>query len=456
MSSVPATLPVPRGPAPATVGGVVVPLLTLALLGVGLAGVVDATGVSVPAALAGGLALCGFTLLAIGRYDTAVGIGFLLMGVVRFEPAPPDAAFAVIMAVAAVTGRFRLSRAPRMAVWLVGALLLVNVLSLVDAVSMTAALRYLFITAYLALFALWLTGYLDSRGRARLALVTWLAIGVVSAVVSSAMLQLPLPGRDFILGYAEGSVRASGFFKDPNVYGPFLVPIAVILLEQRIAPQGAPLVRLRGWTTWLLFLALTLGVVFSYSRAAWANLVVAVVVLLAASTLRRRGGRRAMRAALMLAAVALMTGAVLAATGSMTFLEHRAQVQSYDTERFAAQRAGYELGWTHPVGVGPGQFGFHHPVETHSTFVRTFSEQGFLGLFAWVGIVLGTLALALRNLVAGRDTYGIGAAALLGAWCGLILNSVVVDTLHWRHLWVVAALIWAGAMRGRGAPRAVG
>jgi hypothetical protein len=22
-----------------------------------------------------------------------------------------------------------------------------------------------------------------------------------------------------------------------------------------------------------------------------------------------------------------------------------------------------------------------------------------------------------------------------------------VDTLHWRHLWLVAALIWAGTMR---------
>ena len=54
---------------------------------------------------------------------------------------------------------------------------------------------------------------------------------------------------------------------------------------------------------------------------------------------------------------------------------------------------------------------------------------------------------ALRNVVLGRDAYGIGTAALLGAWCGLIFNSVVVDTLHWRHLWVVAALVWAGAAR---------
>jgi hypothetical protein len=26
------------------------------------------------------------------------------------------------------------------------------------------------------------------------------------------------------------------------------------------------------------------------------------------------------------------------------------------------------------------------------------------------------------------------------------VNSFVVDTLHWRHLWVVAGMIWAGGM----------
>jgi hypothetical protein len=38
---------------------------------------------------------------------------------------------------------------------------------------------------------------------------------------------------------------------------------------------------------------------------------------------------------------------------------------------------------------------------------------------------------------------------LLGAWCGLLANSAFVDTLHWRHLWFVAALIWVAATRVR-------
>ena len=58
--------------------------------------------------------------------------------------------------------------------------------------------------------------------------------------------------------------------------------------------------------------------------------------------------------------------------------------------------------------------------------------------------------------MAGRGTYGIGSAALLAAWCGLLANSAVIDTLHWRHLWLVAALIWAAAMRSAEGPSGPG
>jgi O-antigen ligase len=84
-------------------------------------------------------------------------------------------------------------------------------------------------------------------------------------------------------------------------------------------------------------------------------------------------------------------------------------------------------------------------VPSHNLYVRAFSEQGFLGLVLALAFVLGTLLIALTNAFAGRDTFGIASAALLGAWVGMIVESAVIDTLHWRHLWLVAALIWAGA-----------
>ncbi len=444
------TGPVPRAAlAAALVPAAVAALLVLAF---GLAEVLDAANVSLALGLAGGVALVGFSLLCIKRFRVAVAIALLLMGFVRFQPAPTDAAFAVIMTVAALTGRFRLTGVPLVIRWIVGLMLIVNVMSFIDVVELTEAVQFFFITAYLLVFAVWMAGYLDSHAKARMIVVTWLIVGTISAVLAVAALYLPIPGRTFILSTVDGGERASAFFKDPNVFGPFLVPIAVILLELKITSRVPRLVRLRPWTGWAVLACLTLGVLFSYSRAAWGNYVIAVTVMLVASSIRRRGARRAMRAMMGLLGTGAVALVVLSASGSIAFLENRAHLQSYDSKRFAAQSYGWKLGWSHPLGIGPGQFQFHYPVESHSTFVRTFSEQGLLGLTLWIAVLVVTLIIAVRNVLRGRDTFGIGSSALLGAWCGLIFNSAVVDTLHWRHLWLVAALIWASAVRRENSP----
>jgi O-antigen ligase len=448
MSQAAATITLPRAPSVRRTATIAAGALVLVILGAGLTRALEGVNIPLALALAGGVVLIGFLLLAIRHYDTAVAIGLLLMGIVRFEPAPPDLAFAVIISVAAVTGRFRLRRVPAVLRWVLAATLVINVVSMVDVVSLTEASRFLFISLYLVIFALWLTAYVDRPFRARRVVVTWLWIGVASTVVSLLALNLPGPARSLLLSGVDNSERASGFFKDPNVFGPFLIPIALIVLELWIAPRVPRLLRMRPVSYWVALLILALGVLFSYSRAAWANFAIGVVVMLAASSLRRRGARRALQALVTLLLIAGAALVVLSAMGSIGFLEQRAHLQSYDTQRFAAQSLGWQLGWTHPVGIGPGQFELYSPLASHSTFVRVFAEQGFIGLVVLVALMLSTLVVALRNVVVGRDTYGIGSTALLGAWCGLIFNSVVVDTLHWRHLWVVAALIWAGVARG--------
>jgi O-antigen ligase len=448
MTELAAPMPLPGAPSLRRVLGACAAGLVLLPLSAGLAYALAGLNVPFALALAGGIGLIALLLLAIRNYELTVAIGLLLMGVVRFEPAPPDIVFAVVMIVAALTGRFHVRRVPLLLRWVIASLLTINLLSMIDAVSATEATRFLLITVYLAIFAMWLIGYVDRPSRARLVIVTWLAIGLLSAVLSVLALYMPLPGREVILGNVDNAERASGFFKDPNVFGPFLVPIALILLEQRLVPKVPRLLHMRAATSWLALFALTLGVLFSYSRAAWANFAIGVVIMLAALSLRRRGASRALRALVLLVFVAGVTVVVLSATGSIGFFEHRAQVQGYDTQRFAAQSFGWQLGWTHPVGVGPGQFVYYSPtIATHSTFVRVFAEQGFIGLAVLIVLLLSTLVLALRNVVVGANTWGIGSTALLGAWCGVILNSVVVDTLHWRHLWVLVALIWAVAAR---------
>jgi O-antigen ligase len=275
--------------------------------------------------------------------------------------------------------------------------------------------------------------------------VAYLAGAALSAAIACAALFAPFPGAE---AFVSGP-RAQGLFKDPNVFGPFLVPAALLLLEETVAPR---LLRWRPTTKLVVLSVLTVGIVFSFSRAAWLNLAVGTLVLLAVLALRRGGGRRAMT----LLVVTLVAGAalfgVVAATSSLGFLTERAAFQDYDVQRFGAQASGLEIAAEHPLGIGPGQFERISELSAHSTYVRALAEEGVLGALVVLGLMLLTLGFAARNVALGVDTYGIGSAALLAAWCGLLANSSFVDTLHWRHLWLVAALIWAGTALRAGYP----
>jgi O-antigen ligase len=181
---------------------------------------------------------------------------------------------------------------------------------------------------------------------------------------------------------------------------------------------------------------------------------VGVFVVLTVIALRRGAGRQAGRALAVVLVGAAAVTATVAFSGSTTFLQQRATLQSYDSTRFGAQSESIRFAEQHPLGIGPGQFERYANVSVHSTYARALAEEGLLGLVLMLALVLATLAAAGRNAIDGRDTYGIGSAALLGAWCGILANSLFVDTLHWRHLWFVAALIWAGSYRARGVDRA--
>jgi hypothetical protein len=312
-----------------------------------------------------------------------------------------------------------------------------NLLASIEVVDAARAAEFFGITLYLCIFALWLTSYVDSSRRSRLIVRTYLVAALASALLALAALLLPIPGRDI---FAAGQ-RGHALFKDPNVFGPFLVPAALILFEELVTPR---LLRSRRIVKLAMFLVLSLGILFSYSRAAWLNFAIGVAVVLLVLLLRRGGAARALKLLAVLVVATAALAATVAATDSAEFLEQRARFQPYDAERFGTQRLGFAAAEQYPLGIGPGQYETFTSRSAHSTYVRTLAEEGIVGLATVVLLLLVTLHWATRNVVRGRDTYGIGSAALLGTWCGLLANSFFIDTIHWRHLWLFAGLIWAG------------
>ena len=348
--------------------------------------------------LAGTLGLSGTLALALARYEAAVALGFLLLGVVRVEPAPSDGVFFMVMAVALVTGRFDIRRVPLTAFALVGVLVALNIISAMEALDPGTAARYFSITLYLAVLSIWFTGYLNSTKRARAGGGRVHRGRRGRRVPSTLALFIPIPFGDQLL--TIDGLRAEGLFKDPNVYGPFLIPPALFLLEELLTPR---LLRFRTSTKALMFTALTLGVLFSYSRAAWANMAVAIGVMLAGAHPPARG-RPARHRGLRVAHRRGRTRRGGDRRHRIARLPPGARgFQTYDLQRFGAQRTGIALAERYPFGIGPGQFEVFSPVSTHSTYVRVLAEQGVLGLVTVLALILFTLVLASRNAILGRD-----------------------------------------------------
>jgi O-antigen ligase len=420
------------------------PLAGTLILGVAFAAALalGLRGYAPPLALVigGGLGALAVLAFALARIELAAAFGVLLLGVVRFEPAPPDIVLGTVVAVSLASGWFSLRRVPQSVFLLVGAYLALNVASSALAENFPRAIAFGLITLYLAALALWLTSFVDSPARAKLLLTAFVyGASAVGALGTLALWVDPLAS----VGFEPDFYRAQSSFQDPNVFGHFLIPAMLLVLDELLVPRllpGGRLVKLA------LLASITLGILFSYSRSAWAGAVLGAVVVFSVHVLRRGGSGRAFRLVVLAAAASLAIAGTISSTGSGANIDERAKLQRYDEDRFATQRAGLALAASHPLGIGPGQFEERLRIAAHSTYVRAVAEHGVLGLVTIVALMLLTLVIAFRNAMLGRHTYGIGSAPLLGAWLAIVFASFVIDTIHWRHLWFVAALVWAGSL----------
>ena len=205
MTSLAARPPLARRALPDAAPLFVIGMLLVLAVSAGVAVGLGAEGPSLGVAFVAGLGLLGVTALAIWRYDAAVALGFLLLGFVRIEPAPVDGVLAIVMAVALVTGRFDLRSAPLWANGLVALFLAANLLACIEAVKPSRAATFMSVTVYLCMLGLWTAGYVRTTPRARMVLILWLGVGVVSAALSTLALYVAFPGLDRVPHAVRGS-----------------------------------------------------------------------------------------------------------------------------------------------------------------------------------------------------------------------------------------------------------
>lgn len=371
----------------------------------------------------------------------AVFLGVFLSGFVVNEPAPYELYMAGLIGVAFLCGlRIPASIAP-----LLGTLMLFVIGGMI-AMTQMAELRdtplYLAVTFFLSLTAVVFAAILVARPDLfRIVFLAWTLAAMATGLLG-IMGYFGLTGGRFTL-----YDRAAGAFKDPNVFGPYLVLPATYLFHRLMT--GNPL-KMPLYVGGLLFLSL--AILLSFSRGAWGLYFFALATVTAALFIQSTSGAFRLRIAVM-AVVAMLAIGITAMVALQIpaiadlFVQRAQLVQDYDGARlgrFARYTIGFQLAMERPLGIGALVFGRMYGEDTHNIWLKALLDYSWLGFAAYLTLIVWTIAGGFRILFRDRPWQPFLLCAY-AVFIGHVLLGTVIDTNHWRHFYILLGVIW-GAM----------
>lgn len=376
-----------------------------------------------------------------------------LSSLVFIEPAPYDI-FAVFLFALFISLGLRIPTGIGPGLILLGFFLLANVIASIFSNNPLDSLLYMAITGFLLVTWLFFTSIIYENPKPVLRTI-WSGY-LVAALVTVV---LGLLGYFGLIPYSELFLhggRVSGTFKDPNVFGPFLVPV-ILLLGARLTGE----MRLRTWWT-LAFLGLMFfGILLTFSRGAWANMVISALVYILLRLFVRPTPTEIFKLTMLgglmtVLSVAVVIWAISTPQVSGLFFERAVLFHTYDVEaggRFSALAEALEMSLHNPIGIGPGQSPYYFTTEPHNLFLHILVETGWLGGITFFLFIMLTLwrsfQFCLRKSEV-HDTYIIIFASVIG----VLVESLIIHSTHWRHLYLLLAMLW-GPMLAYARPNAV-
>jgi uncharacterized membrane protein len=381
----------------------------------------------------------GQSALAQRLLNVTLFVTVLLSSIAFIEPSPHDAMmFALLVMCVAARVSFDRKLLPLLIltiVWLIGGLF-----SLIQVGDQENTIQYAGTSVYLGLAGLMFACLFCEGNLTRLLIVR--RAYILAALIATAAGYLGffhlVPHADIFLD----NERVSATFKDPNVYGPFLV-FPLLLLIISFMTRGVRLVGL------IVVVTLLGGLFLSFSRGAWIHFAVSAVVaavLLFASTSDPRMRNRIILLTIGAAFIAVLLVLALTMIDSVRdmLLVRAKAIQPYDVGpggRFWFQQLALGQILDHPNGLGPFEFARIFGGQQHDVYMQGFLVYGWLGGTAYATLVLVTLAVGIRTaLVTTPWQYYLIAA--YAAFVGEAGEGFIVDTDHWRHFFLLLGLIW--------------
>jgi hypothetical protein len=311
-------------------------------------------------------------------------------------------------------------------------------LSLFELSGRTAPTIWVLVSVFLSLTTVFYAAMLGANTEARLRA---LMRGYIAAAVAASALAVAgyfgVFGGRFVV-YA----RATGPFKDPNVFAAFVVLPGLLILQRMLAGRRSEFVG-----GGMLLLVVMGGLFLSFSRAAWGQFVFCAILLMALTFVTSRSASERFR----IVTVAILGGlaaaafvAVLLSVDQVAALfEERASLsQSYDTGhtgRFGRYFLAVSIALDYPFGMGPLQFNF--PEAPHNVYLNSFVTGGWISGAAYLTLTLVTLAASSRFLFV-RTPWQRTYHAVYVAYVGLVVESIIIDSDHWRHYFLILGVLW--------------
>ncbi len=402
--------------------------------------------------MAGGLRTAGSSMpgleflrtMAQSGLHWLVAIWIFAGGFVFMEPSPYEVMFLLVLPVALMTrvGVYRHTLKLFMLLVAFVPFALIAVFQ-VKYSEVSDALIYTLVTVFLMLTSYFVANYVADAPfeRTRVIMRGYLAAGLLTAALGILAYLGLMPGRDLFLLYG----RAKATFQDPNVFGPFLMLPAMFVLQRVLLGSQFRAV----WGA-VLFGILFVGVFVTFSRAAWGYILISAVITFFLNFVLEADGRQKVRMLILaLSGTVLM---VISLAGLLSipavadlFATRASFEQSYDTGdtgRFGRQGYAFELALENPLGLGPREFNKLRITEQpHNTYVNVLHAYGWGGGLVYWALVLMTLWRGLKALGV-KSPNRLLIIPLIATYIPLVAESVIIDTDHWRHYFLIVGMIW--------------
>lgn len=371
------------------------------------------------------------------KFFVFVWVLLITSGFVIIEPTPFDLLFCCLLVVSFLTLTYKLPLYPLIfsLIFLIG-----NVISLFNVIDIKRAIKYFAISLYLILLFFFFV-VLVNNFRERIIKIIFSGYcisAVLSAVLGVIGFLRIFPGEIF-LKYD----RAVALFKDPNVFGPFLVPIALYSIHK--IENVKNIYKKLFWI--IIFHVIVGGILLSFSRAAWLNLFISLFIyfMVRLFILTKKDIYIRKKILTVIFMLTVLTSIMLSCLFYIQSFENifnsRLGFQSYDKDRFSTQMLALNIFLKNVFGISPGHSEIVLQHATHNTFLRVLVENGIIGFIGYILLLLFTIKKGV-NLLFTEHHFSQIYLIIISSLVGIIINSFFIDTLHWRHFWVLLAIPW--------------